>query len=97
MATAAGLDVGLFVDVEFGPGPNPFALAQGFWDGPYEGAPANPNTGALLHLKPNGSYNVIADGLNQPTSMEFIGNKAYIVSLIGEIWKINFAPGQAGK
>ena len=97
VATAAGLDVGLFVDVEFGPGPNPFALAQGFWDGPYEGAPANPNTGALLHLKPNGSFSVIADGLNQPTSMEFIGNKAYIISLIGEIWKINFAPGQAGK
>lgn len=89
VASAAGLNVGLFVDVEFGPGNNLFALAQGFWDGPYEGAPANPNTGALLVLKPNGIFSVIVEGLNQPTSMEFIGNKAYVVSLAGEIMVID--------
>jgi len=93
VASGAGLDVGLFVDVEFGPKDSPFVLAQGVWDGPYEGAPALPNTGALLGLKPNGSFSVIADGLNQPTSMEFIGNKAYIISLAGEIWEINYTPG----
>jgi hypothetical protein len=31
---------------------------------------------------------VIADGLNQPTSFEIIRNTAYIVTLGGEIWKI---------
>jgi hypothetical protein len=82
------LDVGLFVDVEFGHGSTLFALAQGIWDGPFEGAPALPNTGALLVLKPNGTFSVIVDGLNQPTSMEFIGHKAYVVSLAGEIWEI---------
>lgn len=92
IASAAGLGVGLFVDVEFGPGESPFALAQGVWDGPYEGAPAQPNTGALLRLSPNGTFSSIANGLNQPTSMEFIGNKAYIVSLVGEIWEINVTP-----
>lgn len=94
LASAAGLGVGLFVDVEFGPREAPFALAQGIWDGPYEGAPALPNTGALIGLKPNGAFNVIAEGLNQPTSMEFIGNKAYIISLAGEILEINFLPGR---
>ncbi len=95
VASAAGLGVGLFVDVEFGPG-GTFALAQGVWEGPFEGAPAQPNTGALLGLKPNGTFSVIADGLNQPTSMEFIGNKAYVVSIVGEIWELNFSPGQSG-
>lgn len=88
VASAAGLDVGLFVDVEPGHGGTLFALAQGIWKGPFEGAPADPNTGALLVLKPNGTFSVITDGLNQPTSMEFIGNKAYVVSLAGEIWEI---------
>jgi hypothetical protein len=88
VASAAGLDVGLFVDVEFGSGNTLYTLAQGIWDGPYEGAPALPNTGALLKLKPNGTFSVIVDGLNQPTSMEFIGNNAYVVSLAGEVWEI---------
>jgi hypothetical protein len=88
VASAAGLDVGLFVDVELDLGNNLFALAQGIWDGPFEGAPAMPNTGALLKLEPNGTFSVMADGLNQPTSMEFIDNKVYVVSLIGEVWEI---------
>ena len=88
VASAAGLDVGLFVDVEFDQENNLFALAQGIWEGPFEGAPAQPNTGALLKLKPNDTFGVIVDGLNQPTSMEFIGKTAYVISLVGEIWKI---------
>ena len=88
VASAAGLKVGLFVDVEFGRGGTLFTLAQGIWDGPFEGAPALPNTGALLKLKPNGTFSVVVDGLNQPTSMEFIGNNAYVVSLAGEVWEI---------
>lgn len=96
VATADGLDVGLFVDVEFGPRDTPFALAQGIWNGPFEGAPADPNTGALLVLKPDGSFGVVVDELNQPTSMEFIGNKAYVISLAGEIWEINFSAKHGG-
>ena len=98
VASAAGLGVGLFVDVEFGLGNSLFALAQGIWDGPFEGAPALPNTGALLGLKPDGTFIVIVEGLNQPTSMEFIGNNAYVVSLAGEVWEIkNVAPPPHGK
>jgi len=88
VASATGLGVGLFVDVEFGSGNTLYALAQGIWDGPWEGAPALPNTGALLRLNPNGTFSVIEGSLNQPTSMEFIGNKAYVVTLGGEVWEI---------
>lgn len=89
IASGAGLNVGLFVDVEFGGGNTLYTLAQGIWDGPWEGSPALPNTGALLKLKADGSFAVIASGLNQPTSMEFIGNNVYVVSLVGQVWAIN--------
>jgi hypothetical protein len=36
----------------------------------------------------HGTFSVVAPGLNQPTSLEFIGDTAYVVSLAGEIWKI---------
>lgn len=91
VASAAGLNVGLFVDVEFGRGNTLYTLAQGRWDGPFEGAPALPNTGALLKLNSNGTFSVVTNGLNQPTSMEFIGNNAYVVSLVGEVWEITNA------
>jgi hypothetical protein len=32
---------------------------------------------------------VVSDRLNQPTSLELIGRTAYVVTLGGEIWKIN--------
>jgi hypothetical protein len=97
VASAAGLNVGLFVDVEFGRGNTLYTLAQGIWDGPFEGAPALPNTGALLKLQPNGGFSVITDGLNMPTSMEFIGNNAYVVNLAGEVWEIdNVSPPPYG-
>ena len=91
VASAAGLNVGLFVDVEFGLGNTLYTLAQGVWDGPYEGAPALPNTGALLKLEPNGTFSVTVDGLNLPTSMEFIGNDAYVVSLAGRSGRLKMS------
>ncbi len=97
VASAAGLNVGLFIDVEFGRGSTLYTLAQGIWDGPFEGAPALPNTGALLKLQSNGSFSVIAQGLNLPTSMEFIGNNAYVVNLAGEVVEIdNVSPPPYG-
>jgi hypothetical protein len=42
-----------------------------------------------LKVDRQGGFTVIADGLNQPTSLEFIGNTAYIVNLPGEIWQID--------
>jgi len=78
----------LLVDVEFGRGQRLYALSQGVGSGGPEGAPARPNTGALVKVNRNGSFTVVIDALNQPTSLEFIKNTAYVVTLGGEIWKI---------
>jgi hypothetical protein len=41
----------------------------------------------------DGTFTVVIDGLNQPTSLEFIKNTAYVVTLGGEIWKIKGVAG----
>jgi hypothetical protein len=99
VASGAGLDhIGLFVDVEFGWGNTLYSLAQGYWNGPYEGTPAEPNMGALLKVNRYSTTSIIVAGLNQPISMEFIGNTAYVVNLAGEVWKIdNVSPRPYGK
>jgi sugar lactone lactonase YvrE len=79
----------LLVDVEFGPRHRLYALSQGvFPPGNPEGSPAEPNTGALVKANRDGTFTVVIDGLNQPTSLEFIGRTGYVVTLGGEIWKI---------
>ena len=79
----------LLVDVEFGPRHDLFALAQGeFTLGNPAGSPAEPNTGELLRVDGQGGFEVVQESLNQPTSLEFIGKTAYVVTLGGEIWKI---------
>ena len=78
----------LLVDVEFGRGRRLYALAQGDFGGGPAGAPALPDTGQLLEVNQDGTFTVVVDRLNQPTSLEFIKNTAYVVTLAGEIWKI---------
>jgi hypothetical protein len=86
----------LLVDVEFGRGQSLYALSQGdFPVGNPEGSPAAPNTGALVQVTEDGGFTVVADDLNQPTSLEFIGNTAYVVTLGGEIWKIENVSGRS--
>ncbi len=78
----------LLVDVEFGRGRNLYALSQGVFGGGPAGSPAEPDTGSLVKVNGNGTFTVVANGLDRPTSLEFIRNTAYIVTLGGEIWKI---------
>lgn len=82
----------LVVDTEFGEGRNFFklyALSQGFFpEGNPDGSPALPNTGSLVKANHRGELEVVYEPLNLPTSVEFIGDTAYVVSLVGEIWKI---------
>lgn len=79
----------LLVDVEFGRGRTLFALSQGVFPvGNPEGSPAAPDTGALVQVNPDGTFTVVAEPLNQPTSLEIIGTTAYVVTLGLEIWKI---------
>jgi hypothetical protein len=88
----------LLVDVEFGRRADLgrrrdlFGLSQGAFGGGPPATPALPNTGSLVKVKGNGNFRVVADGLDRPTSVEFIKNRdrrtAYVVTLTGEIWKV---------
>jgi hypothetical protein len=83
----------LLVDVEFGRGRTLFALSQGIHAGGPEGSPALPNTGTLLRVAADGSFVPVAENLNMPTSLEVIGTTAYVVTLAGEIWRIDEISG----
>ena len=77
------------MDVEFGRGRTLYALSQGFFvPGHPEGSPAEPDTGALVEVNNDGTFTEVFAPLDRPTSLEFIGNTAYVVTLGGEIWKI---------
>jgi hypothetical protein len=84
----------MLIDVERGPGGKLYALSQGQWDGVGEGSPALPNTGRLVIVKRDGSLKPVVDRqgrelvLDRPTSMEFVGNTAYVVSVVGNVYKI---------
>jgi hypothetical protein len=76
----------LLVDVEFGYRGRLYALSQGrFTPGHEEGSPADPNTGALCRAEADGTLTPIVSGLDQPTSLEIIGDTAYVVTLTGDI------------
>jgi hypothetical protein len=80
------------VDVEFGG--QPFALSQGIASPVAPPAtPAQPNTGSLVRVNTDGTFTIIKGGLDRPTSLKFIGNSAYVVTLPGEIWKIDHVGG----
>ena len=92
-ATEIASGIRLAVDVEFGRGRTLFALSQGFWDGPFEGTPAEPNTGALMRVNGDGSLTTVVGGLDRPTSVEIIQNTAYVVTLGGEVWRVDDIAG----
>jgi hypothetical protein len=88
-ATVVASGAPLLVDVEFGRGRTLYALSQGPGvPGAPPGSPAQPNSGALVKVNRDGTLTTITDHLNLPTSLEFIGTTAYVVTLTGEIWKI---------
>jgi hypothetical protein len=80
----------LIVDVERGRGRELFALSQGTFPAsvPPAGSPALPDTGALLAAREDGTFAIVAANLNLPTSLEVIGNTAYITTLTGDVWRI---------
>jgi hypothetical protein len=80
----------LLVDVEFGPDRALFALSQGVGSGGPPATPALPNTGSLVRVNRDGRLTIMAAPLDRPTSLRFIGNTAYIVTLGGDIWTMTF-------
>lgn len=78
----------LLVDVENGPHHCLYALSQGTWNGAAAGDPALPDMGSIVRVDEDGRFTVVVGHLDRPTSLEFVGNTAYVVSLTGEVWKI---------
>jgi hypothetical protein len=75
----------LVVDVAFGRGRTLYALSQGFWSGGPEGSPADPDTGSLVRVNDDGTFTPLIENIDRPTSMEFIGNTVYVVTLGGDV------------
>ncbi len=92
-ATEVASGAPLLVDVESGRGRDLFALSQGDYSGGPPGSPALPNTGSLVKVNGDGTFSAVIDGLDRPTSVELIRNTAYVVTLTGEIWKIEHPAG----
>jgi hypothetical protein len=78
------------VDVEFGPHGVLYALSQGDTPDPpvHPADPAKPSTGELLRVNRDGTFSVVVDKLNRPSSLDFVGDTAYITTLNGEVWKV---------
>ena len=92
-ATSYSGNAGLIVDVEFGQTGRLYGLLQGFWNLPpdpnNEGFPAAPNTGELVAVDRDGTFRTVVAGLNQPTSLDFIGPSAFVVTLSGTVLRID--------
>ncbi len=93
----------LLVDVEFGRDRTLFGLSQGVWDRdrgtaacPFSndpGTPACPGTGSLVRVRHDGSFGIVATDVNLPTSLEIVGDTAYVVNLAGEVWRYDDISG----
>lgn len=81
------------IDVELNRGRTLFALSQGEDSGGSAGDQGEPFTGSLLRVNDDGTLSVVAGGLDRPTSLEFVGNRAIIVNLAGEVWTIDAVAG----
>ncbi|MET0884848.1 MAG: ScyD/ScyE family protein [Mycetocola sp.] len=78
----------LLTDVELG-ACGLYAVSQGDSPGMVDpGAPALPDSGELLKVNRNGTFSVVADGLDLPISVSFKRDTAYVVTLEGDVWKI---------
>jgi hypothetical protein len=97
-ATDVASGAPLIVDVEFGRGRQLYALSQGIWNLPNvpqnAGAPASANTGKLVRVKKDGTFASIGvEGLDRPTSVDFIGNTAFVITLTGKVIKVDNVGG----
>ncbi|WP_109209100.1 MULTISPECIES: ScyD/ScyE family protein [Microbacterium] len=75
-----------------------YALSQGDSPGMVEpGTPGLPDSGELLRVNGNGTFTVVVDELDRPTSLSFVGDTAYIVTLGGDVLMVeDVAPDRHG-
>jgi len=85
----------MLIDVERGPHGKLYGLSQGQWDGVGEGSRAEPDTGRLVVVGRHGDLAPVVDGrgeelvLDRPTSVEFVGATAYVVSVTGDVYRVD--------
>ena len=88
--------VSMIVGTAFGTNGKLYALSQGIAPaGIQPGQPASPNTGRLLRVNYDGTFTILADKLDRPTSLNFVCDTAYIVTLTGEVWEVEDVGEQA--
>lgn len=79
----------LLVDVEVGDDGAVYGLAQGFFTpGQDAGAPADPGTGELMVVDGD-TLETVASGLDRPTSVEIVGEDAFIVQMTGDVVRLD--------
>ena len=92
-ATDVASGASLIVDVELGRCRQLYVLSQGVWDLPptpeNEGKPASPNTGRLLRVERDGTFASMVEGLDRPTSLEFMDDTALVITLTGKVIRID--------
>lgn len=85
----------MLIDVESGPHGELYGLSQGQWDGVGEGSRALPNTGRLVIVGRDGDLSAVVDRhgqelvLDRPTSVEFLGDTAYVLSVTGDVYRVD--------
>ena len=85
----------MLIDVEWGPHGKLYGLSQGQWDGVGEGSRAHPDTGRLVVVGRHGDLKPVVDRrgrelvLDRPTSVEFVGDTAYVVSVTGVVYRVD--------
>ncbi len=85
----------MLIDVEQGPHGRLYGLSQGQWDGVGEGSRAEPDTGRLVVVGRHGDLTPVVDRrgrelvLDRPTSVEFVGGTAYVVSVTGDVYRVD--------
>jgi hypothetical protein len=85
----------MLIDVERGPHGRLYGLSQGQWDGVGEGSRALPNTGRLVVVGRHGDLTPVVDRrghelvLDRPTSVEFVGATAYVLSVTGDVYRVD--------
>ncbi len=67
-----------------------YTLSQGvFPPGGGAGSPADPGTGALMRVHRDGTVSTVAAHLDRPTSVQTIGETAFVVTLGGDVLTID--------
>lgn len=85
----------MLIDVERGPRGRLYGISQGQWDGVGEGSRAEPDTGRLVVVGRDGELTPVVDDrgqelvLDRPTSLEFVGRTAYVLSVTGDVYRID--------